>query len=314
MPEIVHMTYARVASDAVPGPMAPREHDAKVDAFLLDHMRALLASAEQGDAPVATFFDPASMALFESVRTGDETAFLDAAGQLAYRLVGEMDRRTGPGLLVCLQVAEGDELSGAALKLEVVAPNSAVLEALDTGEEILSGATNVLDAPGKLQKGALVQDPRAASDVVIGDKLHKDAAYFPRAFGIRPEQRAADTAADLISVIGAVAPGAARQAAQALPDIPSGQAETVVDALAEEVEALDEAARAAVLARLSASTRPVRNIDTTGTVREFLTADGVTVSGTAGAMRAVNYERDPEGDGWVITVRVRNEPRRTFKR
>lgn len=314
MSEIVNMTYTRVASDAAPGEMMPREHDDKVDAFLLDHVRALVASAASDDAPIALFFEPAAQALFESVRTGDQAAFLDAAGQLARRLVGEMDGRSGPGLLVCVQISDGQEMSGAALKLEVVAPNSAVLEALESGEEVLSGATNVLDAPGKLQKGALVRDPRAASDVVIGDKLYRDAAYFPRAFGIRPEQRSADTAADLINSIAAVAPVAARQAARVLSEITPGSAEEVLEALAERVPPLDLDARDAVLGRLSAGARPVRNVDTSGTVRETLTADGVTISGTASAMRAVEYSRDPQGDGWLITVRVRDEPRRSFKR
>lgn len=314
MPTIAHMTYTRVAFDAAPGEMTPREHDSKVDAFLLDHMTALVGSAERNDAPVANFVEPPAQALFEAIRTGAQPAFLDAAGQLARRLVGAMDRRSGPGLLVCVQVLDGRELSGAALKLEVVAPRSAVLEALDSGEEVLSGATNVLDAPGKLQKGALVRDPRGTSDVVIGDKLYRDAAYFPRAFGIRPEQRDADTAADLINSIEAVAPAAARQAARLLPEIQPGTAAAVLEALGEQVPPLDESARESVLGRLAAGPRPVRNVDTSGNVREVLSADGVTITGTVSAMRAVEYSRDPEGDGWLITVRVREEPRRTYKR
>lgn len=314
MSRIVHMTYTRVAKDATPGTMVSRQHDGKVDTFLLGHLRALTESAKRNDAPVAMFCEPTAQALFESVRTGDEADFLHAAGQLAARLVGEMDGRSGPGLLVCLQVSDGAEMSGAALKLEVVAPNSAVLEALESGEEVLSGATNVLDAPGKLQKGAVVSDPRAASDVVIGDKLYRDAAYFPRAFGIRPEQRSADTAADLISSIGTVNADAAREAARVLAEIDSGPAEAVLEALGQQVSPLDQAAREAVLGRLSAGPRPVRNVDTSGTVREFLTADGVTVSGTASAMRAVDLSPDRERGGWLISVRVREEPRRTFKR
>jgi len=314
MPQIVRMAYTRVAHDALLRPQEARAHDSRVDAFLLDHMEALRASADGGDAPVTAFFDPTAQDLFEVLRTGGEREFLAAADGLAAKLVGEMDGRSGPGLLVCVQVSDGGELSGAALKLEVVAPNSAVLEALDSGEEVLSGATNVLDSPGKLQKGALVPDPRGASAVVIGDKLARDAAYFPRAFGIRPEQRAADTAADLVEAIAAVDPAAARAAARALPGVESGAARNVLAGLGEHVPALDDDVQEAVLGRLTAAPRPVVTVDTGGSVREILRADGITITGTAAAMRAVDVDPDPQGGGYVITIRVADEPRRTFRR
>jgi hypothetical protein len=129
-------------------------------------------------------------------------------------------------------------VSAAALKLEVVTPNSAVLERLETGEEVLEGATNVLDAPGQLQKGALVDDPRPQSDVIIGDRLAQDALYFPRAFGIRAEQRPVHAAADLVAALDGRVPAVGPRVVQALPQLVPGSTSEVLAALGERVPAL----------------------------------------------------------------------------
>ena len=114
-------------------------------------------------------------------------------------------------------------MSAAALKLQVMQPHAANLRQLDTGEIELSAVTDVMDAPGQLQKGALVDDPRAGSEVVMGDQLALEAQYFPRAFGINIEQRAPQAAVDLLAAIdhalGSTVGAAARDA---LPTIQSG--------------------------------------------------------------------------------------------
>jgi hypothetical protein len=130
-----------------------------------------------------------------------------------------MDRWMERGLLICVRVVDGKKRSAAVLKLEVVTPNSAVLEKLDTGEEVLEAVTDVLDAPGELQKGALVDDPRPGSDVVVGDKLTKDALYFPRAFGIRTEARARDGTAELVAAVSSRLPSLTARIVEALPRV-----------------------------------------------------------------------------------------------
>lgn len=314
MPEISLMTYTRVAHDATPGEMTPRAHDDGVDRFLLDHVGALLQSAAQGDAPLAEFRDPTAQRLFEELRAGSATQFYAAARTLALRLISSMDRRAAPGLLVCIRTADGTELSGATLKLEVVTPNAAVLEALESGEEVLSAATNVLDAPGDLQKGAVVADPRHDSQVVLGDRLARDALYFPAAFGIQTTQRAADTAADLINSIHLHAPDSAPQAAAALPELHSGPVGDVLQELSQQVPGLDEQARADVETDLRSRPRPVNAVQTSGSVRTFIQGEGITVSGSAAAMGRVVVERDPEGDGWRVVIPLTQQPRTTYRR
>ncbi len=313
--DLTHMTYARVAALATPGPMISRPRDAGVEDFLKDHVNALLKLAADDNSPLARFVDPIAKAEFEKLRTGTDQDFLDAAGSLTLRLIGAMDGRSAPGLLVCVRLRDGDELSGAALKLQVVTPNAAVLEALDSGEEVLAAAKNVLDAPGNLQKGALVADPRHPhSEVVVGDKLPTDAQYFPRAFGIRTEQRAKDGAADLLNALNEQLPdGAVTEVARTLPRLSSGAPRAVLEAAARTVPELTPEMLATAVAALDARPRPVTRVETTTPMKEVVTADGITVTGSVESMRALRVEERSDG-GWQILIDVSEYPSRRYKR
>lgn len=314
MPQITLMTYTRVACDATPGTMTARPHDAGVDRFLQDHVHALRRLAERGDAPLADFLEIDAQRLFQKLRAGTDEEFYAASRALAQRLIARMDGRAAPGLLVCLRITDGQELSGATLKLEVVTPNAAVLEALESGEEVLAAATNVLDAPGDLQKGALVPDRREGSDVVVGDRLARDAAYFPAAFGIQTTQRAADTAAELIDSIQRHAPESAAPAVRALPWLEPGPVAEVLEQLASQVPGLDEQVRADVESDLLSRQRPVRDVHTSGSVKTVIQGNGVTVSGSAAAMTDVVVEPDPAGEGWRIVIPLAERPRTIYRR
>lgn len=309
------MTYARVAAHATPGPMIPRPRDAGVEDFLKDHVNALVRLAVDDNSPLARFTDPVAQAEFEKLRAGTDQDFLDAAGSLTVRLIGAMDGRSAPGLLVCVRLRDGERLSAAALKLQVVTPNAAVLEALDSGEEVLAAAKNVLDAPGELQKGALVADPRDPdSDVVVGDRLPTDAQYFPRAFGIRTEQRAKDGAADLLNALNEQLPdGALTEVARTLPRLSSGAPRAVLEAAAQTVPELTPEMRASAVAALVARRRPVTRVETTTPLKEVVTADGITITGSVESMRALRVEAKPDG-GWQIVIEVSEYPSRRFKR
>lgn len=312
--KVTHMTYARVAVHAAPRPMTSRPRDTGVEDFLKDHVSTLLKLAAAGDSPLAQFTDPAAQAEFEKLRTGSVQDFLDAAGALTARLTGEMDGRTKPGLLVCVRLIDEGKPSVAVLKLQVVTPNAAVLEALDSGDEVLAAAKNVLDAPGELQKGAIVPDPRLNSQVAVGDKLTVDAQYFPRAFGIRTEQRATDAAAELLNALKDLLPPAAvGELAHTLPTVASGPPQAVLDAAAESIPELTDAVRTRAVDALLGRARPVAQIETTTPLKEVVSADGITVTGSVEAMRAVRDEERPDG-GWQITIDVSKRPSRHFRR
>lgn len=313
--QITHMTYARVAQGATPGQMVARPRDSGVEDFLIDHVKALSKLAVDDASPCARFVEADAQAAFAKLRDGTDDEFLDAAGTLTRRLISAMDGRSAPGLLVCVRLTDGPKLSVAALKLRVVTPNAAVLEALESGEELLAAAKNVLDAPGDLQKGALVDDPRhPRSEVVVGDKLTKDAQYFPRAFGIRTEQRAKDGGADLLNALNdQIDAATVVSVAAKLSGLPSGTPEAVLEAASRQVPELTPAVRESTVAALHAQSRPVTRVSTVAPLKQVVTADGITIRGSVTAMQAVEIEERSDG-GYRITIDVSEQPSRRYQR
>lgn len=308
------MTYARVAKGAAPATMKSRDHDAQLDAFLIGHFEAMRELAANEDSPLSTFFDADAKKLFETLRTGTEDEFLTAAHSLCLRLIAEMDGRMEPGLLVCLQIDEDGALSAGALKLEVVAPNSAILEKLDSGEEVLTAVTDVMDAPGELQKGALVDDPRAGSDVIVGDRLPENSLYFPRGLGIRTEQKAIDAAADLILAIEkAHGTAVATKAVTALPKVQEARVDSVLKDLQSSVPELDNPALEAIKAKLDARPRPVGRVATNTPLKQVIRASGVTIHAPINSVVKVSSNTNPTG-GWRIIIDVPDEPKTEIKR
>lgn len=310
--QITHVTYAKVAAGLPTRSMSLRPHEAGVDAFLADHLTELRRLATSNASPLAVFTSDAAKATFEALRDGDDETFLTAAAELTAALIGAMDGRSASGLLVCVRAVEGDVVWAAALKLEVVTEHAARLEQVDRGDLSLTAVTDVVDAPGDLQKGALVEDPRADSDVVIGDRLAQDAAYFPRAFGIRPEQRATETASALVSAVDAHDQLVASRLVRVLPEIPPGSTAEVLrgaaEALPELADMIDD-----VTNELAARARPVHRVDTKASVRAVINADGVTITAAAASLERVRIENDPV-DGWRIVIRANAQPRVSYTR
>jgi hypothetical protein len=257
------MTFFRVARDAaVPVPvLRPGVED--VSAFLVAHAVKLRERAEEGSTANASFADAADAARLEAVRSGDDDAFLTAAAELGARLIDEM-RPVGPaapGLLLCTTVT--DDQSGDAyavvLKLEVVSEQGAVLKVLDTGEETLAAVKDVLDQPGKLQKGVVFPDDRPGSKAVVGDlSATQEARYFLRAVGATLEMRAAGSAAAVVRAVAARSgPAVAQQVAAVLPTLSEAPLPEVLTSVREAVPDLTEEDAGQVQAALVDGDRPV---------------------------------------------------------
>ena len=92
---IVHVTYARVAADAVPGDLVERPHDREVDAFLLGHLDALRALAAKGEAPFVYFSDADSEKLFADLKDGSRSDFLASATHSVCRRLDQRRARLG---------------------------------------------------------------------------------------------------------------------------------------------------------------------------------------------------------------------------
>lgn len=311
---IIKVTYAKVAHQQAVHQLTLRPHDAGVDAFLIDHIRELQSKTRGNVAPLARFTSEAAHDLFKSLQSGTDEEFLNAAHSLTANLVGEMDGRAATGLFVCVRVVEHDgAMSAAALKLQVVTEHAAKLEQVESGELTLAAVRDVLDAPGDLQKGAVIDDPRAGSDVIIGDRLAQDAAYFPRALGIRTEQRAVDTAANLITAVAAHDQGVARTLITVLPQIPPGPTGEVLEQASARVPELTKDVIADVTATLARLPRPVNRVDTAAPVRTQIIADGVTVNFGPAAAQRVRVERD-QMEGWRVVILSDAEPRIEYRR
>lgn len=308
------MTYARVAKDAVPAYPALRTIDAGINSFLGDHILGLRNLTVSRQTQPGRFQDAEAKELFRSLGYDEDDGFLAAADTLTKRLIGEMDHRSTPGLLICLRATEGSELIAGVLKLQVVAEHGAVLEQLDSGDEVLSAVTDLLDKPGDLQKGALVISTLPDDQVLTGDRLaHRDAMYFPAAFGIQLYSRPSESVGELLDAVDAVAPNLTGHVAAALSSTESGDATSVLAAIGQQVPALDSGRQADVVERLQRLRRPVGTIDTKRQPIERIKIGDITVSGPIAAMRQHARIQQVEEHLWQVVIEGTTEPKRSHR-
>ena len=308
------MTYARVAKDAVPAYPALRLIDEGINNFLGDHIRGLRKLTASRETQPGRFLDSEAQELFRSLGYDEDEGFLTAADTLTKRLISQMDYRNTPGLLICLRATEDSELIAGVLKLQVVAEHGAVLEQLDSGEEVLSAVTDLLDKPGDLQKGALVLSTLPDGLVLTGDRLvQRDAVYFPAAFGIQLYSRPSESVGELLDAVDAVAPDLTGPVAAALPSTESGDATTVLAALGRQVPGLDSGRQADVVDRLERRRRPVGTIDTKRQPIERIKIGDITVSGPMAAMRQYAKIQQLDAHQWQVVVEGTEEPKRSHR-
>jgi hypothetical protein len=307
------MTYARVAADAVPAPPELRPIDTGINDFLADHIRDLRHLAATHQTQPGRFVDGEAQALFRSLRYDETPAFLATVDSVTKRLIGNMDQRTRSGLLVCLRGNEGSDLVAAVLKLQVVAEHGAVLEKLDSGDEVLSAVTDLLDKPGDLQKGALVTSTLPEGQVLTGDRLaRQDAIYFPDALGIQLYARPSEAVSELLDAVEATVPELVAPVAAALRSIPAGNSAAVLSELGNRIPELDGSRQADVAERLEHLKRPVGTIDTGQRLRERIKIGEITVSGPMDAMRQyARIEHIHDQDRWQVVVEGTAEPKRS---
>jgi hypothetical protein len=308
---ITHMTLAEVAHDAASVPPELREVDEGINAFLGDHIRGLRAMTKKRGTSPGMFTDPEAKSLFRDLFAGSEAGFVAASGSLAKRLIARMDARAANGLLICLRADDDHDRYGGILKLQVVAPNAAVLKKLVSGEVQLSAIQDLLDKPGDLQKGALSTSRLGEDRVMIGDQLGQDARYFPEAFAIKVYARPTEAVAGLITALDDVAPELVASVATALPGVASGDAPDVLGSLGREIPEFTPGLQAEVADALANQARPVAHIDTSRPATETIRAGEIRITGPVSEMRKrVRIERN-EGtlaESWAITIDSPSEP------
>jgi hypothetical protein len=311
--ELDYVTYARVAPGAASTDAVLRPIDEGVKAFLQDHVTKLDELARSRDASAGRFTDDSAKALFRDLSAGNQAQFLAAAGALTKRLIAEMNGRTAAGLLVALRVRTESELIAGVLKLEVVAEHAAVLEELDSGEVTLSAAANMMDKPGDLKKGALTRTSLREHEVMVGDRLHYDAAYFPRAFGIRIYARPSEATRELFKALGEVAPELLGPVARHLSEQSPGEVGDLLQALAGRVPGLTEEVQLRVIGKLADLPRAVGRVDTQGKYRQILTVGAIQVTGPVADMEDL-LTVGQTGDGrWQVTIDSADRPETSYR-
>jgi len=298
-----------------PGGKAPVCHLHKVSAevagYLVDHINDLTRRATASDAAPARFRRQPARDRFESLTSGNDKTFLDAAQQLATSLHTAMDQRSKRGFFVAIRERTGrSQIRVAALKLDVHDEHAAA--ARQVGDELeLEAVQDLLDIPGELQKGAVYPDDRPHSEVIIGDKFERTALYFLRALEVQQIENAAPAVTALIQVVGDVAPERLDRLVAAIERLEEPISPTAF--LDAEPDLLPPEMRTAVLERLAERQRPIEEIDPRRhPPRRVLRASGIRIEGLASDVnQRVRVER--QGDAWVITIRVNEEPEVSYK-
>ncbi|HEY7484834.1 MAG TPA: hypothetical protein VH912_10290 [Streptosporangiaceae bacterium] len=298
------MTYARVAVDAQPRFPHFRPVEDGVTGFLGDHITSLFAMAKTPDAtPPGRFREAAAQTLFRALHTGSDEEFLASADTLTRRLIGRMNRTTAEGLLICVRAeTAADGRVAGVLKLQVVAPNAAVLRALDSGDVVLTAVTDLLDSPGDLQKGALVASSLPAGQVLCGDRVAHMARYFPEAFDIQIYCRPSVATRAFFDAVEEFAAPLLPQVAEAWATVRPGSARDVLAELGQKVPELTALVQADIAERLETAARPVALLDTRRPVKETLQAGEITLSGPIDVMRRLVHVAEQPDGGWRVTL------------
>lgn len=306
--QVVQMTHLLVTHGERPRP--PRlQPIAEVDNFLSAHVERLWKNANARDAPPpAHFLNEEACQPFDDLLEGDDQTFLAAAHSLACRLVARMNKVTKPGLLVAVkaQVDANDSVAGV-LKLQVDAENGAMLRQFETGELQLEAVKDLLDRPGRLQKGALVSTLLDAGRAVCGD-LQRNAHYFPAALGLIVHPRPLQAAKHFFDAMDEVDPALTGLVAEAFAECRPGPVVEVLEEIAAKVEGLTGSVRAEVEARLRGLAQPVFELDTGQDVKEKYPIGSVTVLGPIADMRHL-VRKERTGDGrWQLVIEIDEEP------
>jgi hypothetical protein len=311
--ELDYVTYARVAPGAASKDAVLREINDGVKAFLQEHVTKLDALARSRDSSAGRFTEDGAKALFRDLSAGTQEQFLTAATTLTKRLIDKMNGRTAAGLLVALRARDDSELIAGVLKLEVVAEHAATLEELDSGEVELSAAANMMDKPGELKKGALTRSTLRDNEVMVGDRLQYEAAYFPKAFGIQIYARPSEATRELFKAVGEIAPDLLGPIARHLSEQSPGQVADVLQALSDRVPGLTEDVRLRILDKLAGLTRPAGRIDTQGKYRQVLNVGPIQVTGPVADMED-RITVAQTGDGrWQVTIDSAERPDPSYR-
>lgn len=312
------MPLSRVAyaflDRAEPAPVLDyRTVPAGVEGFLLDHVGALAKLAKESH-PVAHFGDDIDRTSFELLLGGEAKLFLSTARKYCSQVHREMTKKPAAqaGFLVFAHTphrADGSSIRRVAiLKLDYSKKKVARAELSDPSNPAIEDVQDALELPGELQKGALYPDPRADSDVLVGDRARDVAMYFLDGLGLTEVASPSKAVPQLLAAVHRAAPQAIPAVVERLEALTARVAATAFLELNGDV--LDEQVRGEVVRELRNARRPAVDIDPTRyEVRGEIVAGPLKIVGPRATIYAATWERNDRG-GWTIKVDASVEPER----
>ena len=198
--------------------------------------------------------------------------------------------------------------SGAILKLDYSRKKVARAELSDPANPSIEDVQDALELPGELQKGALYPDPRADSDVLVGDRARDVAMYFLDGLGLTEVASPIKAVPQLLAAVHRVSPQAVPAVIERLEALTAPVAATTF--LEANSDVLDGPARDEVARELRTARRPAIDIDPTRyEVRGEIVAGPVKIIGPRATIYAATWEQNDQG-GWTVKVDAPVEPQR----
>lgn len=283
---------------------------AEISGYLEKHLDDLVGRAQRGSSAPAYFRGSKARSRVADLLSGTNGRFLAAAQDLTDRLHTAMDNRSERGFLVALRRSADRNHEAGVLKLDVHDEPAAVARAIN-GDLLLEAVQDLLDLPGDLQKGAVYPDPRADSEVVVGDKVMTETAqYFLRALEVQQIAAVSSSTKAFVDAVGTVA---VRWIDDVVKELDAyDKPITPQDFFQEHPAFLSETEQQQVLARLEEQQRPVRTINPVlRPPKVVVAADGITIRGGVAEMDKVSWR--PHDGGWRIQIDVPEEPRKRYE-
>lgn len=307
-------TYGYLDRNLAAPSLAIENLDPELHDFLRDHLDEVVRRFGLRDVGPANHTSAVSRTRFQRLLTGTSASFLKAAQELADSVHTEMVKKSNPnaGYFVAVRAtADGryrTTSTAAVLKLDVTDARLAQ-SVLRAGVRKLKGMKDVVEQPGKLQKGALVPDQRSASEVIVGERAREVAEYFLDGLGLHQDTPAGAAVGILLAKTRATAPQLVPHVAQELDAVTAPEdIGTFLDRAV-----TDPQVRARIAASVSTGAKRVVTIDPTAKpVTGEIVAGPVRITGPRDLIAAASWVRKG-ASGWTISIDVPQEPVRDFK-
>ena len=216
------------------------------------------------------------------------------------------------GFFVAATFTDGTNSQAMVLKLDASSKKLAAMSG-SGANRVLKSVEDLLDMPGDLQKGAVFPDPRSHSEVCVADKNRESALYYLTAIEVGQHELPTKGIKALLSVISDVSPAHVEPVITALESVTNRT--PAAEVLKQVMPPISPQSQADINGRLAALRRPVADVDPTGYATQgVVDIDGIVIRGPAARIRDdVSWQKDPNGSGYVISVRVAHLPTKRYE-